>query len=351
MNIFERLQSNRLEDYCTDILVDILGKDENYDLLREFCFNEKLLKISEAKDDKSIIIKSQFCPIEPKDVQTKSRIDIQITGENFICFIEMKVESSQGKEATIGETGEKEEKSQLKKYHDCLINLKTSKKEYLRFCTKYNEKVSTEDIKVFKEFGNKVKNDFYFKDFRWYEIHDFLKKEKVNDSLIGEFLEFLELKNMSYLTGRIHYDEKVSFQFFEMLSNLKIVLERVKQENVEFDYISIVGTPQLRLDDHKRYGFSIPLGDRNKTKFPYSTNAFIGFDFGEIDKISQLIWFWSKDYDESKLKGWQFKIKGENRVNGEEVAGLRVQKEFKKDMPLQEIYDWFISELQNIDTN
>ncbi len=345
MNIFERIQHERgLENYCTDILVGILGKSENVNLLRSFCLEVLEIPLDGILVYESLEILLQKRSINSEENPKANQLDIKIVGTDFLCYFEVKVESPQGKE--------RDGKSQLRQYHDDLILNKEKKNKYLRFCTKYKEKVLDDDIEVFKVFGDNVKNAFYFKDLRWYKVHEFLKKErKENDSLIKEFLDFLELKNMSYLIGSITYDKNFTFEFFEMLSNFSKILERVKQEKAEFDYINIIGTPQLRLDDHKRYGFSIPLEEGTKNRFPYSTNVFIGFDFGERNKVFQLIWAWSKDYDKSTLVNWKFKDETQDREYGNKVAGLRVQKELKKDTQLQEIYDWFISELQNIKTN
>lgn len=345
MNIFERIQPKQgLENYCTDILVGILQKDT--DLLRKFC-------IAVLEIPKELLPKDDSLNIEPQKSlffinddgkRQKNVIDILIQGTEFLCFLEMKVGSSQGKE-------------QLINYHKSHLKEKV-KYDFLRFCRKYNEPIYKSDECTFKKYGIKYQNSAqYFEKIRWYDIHDFLKLHCQDNPLINEFLEFLTLKNMDnkLFDKPLEYVENDVPNIYNLFKKFDLILSELKQ--VKNSYDSKIKNsfnqiePKFRFDK-SRFGFSLPFVDsQNKDK--WQSNIFIGFQFEDEnekkDGIYKLIWLWSEKYDESDLKNYFFNDTTKSyRKIGSDVSGLQVIKKVNQIDTVKETIDWFVFELKNI---
>lgn len=149
-----------LEDFTTELLVGTLETDNK--LLNEFV-NEILL--IEGED---FSIDSQVRYSLEGDVNCV--IDIVIANAKSICFVENKIDSSEGYR-------------QLERYAKVLkiIEKEKHKKIYLRYCTKYY------DIKEII--------DIDFKQYRWRDTYQFFEKYKQN-LIVKEYLNFLRSENM-----------------------------------------------------------------------------------------------------------------------------------------------------------
>lgn len=148
------------EDFNTEIFAGILSLFP--EVLEEF--TKTFLEIPEDKYQ----IKTQF----PKKLKedTNCIVDFVLEGKENICFIENKVESTEGDR-------------QLERYGKAL-NLYPNLKKHLVYCTKYSE---PKDDK----FGDEIN----FKQFKWYEIAKFLKQYNENQ-LIKNYIEFLKINKM-----------------------------------------------------------------------------------------------------------------------------------------------------------
>lgn len=148
-----------LEDFNTEAFANILKMypDIKDDFLENF--------LNLPKDN--YFIKTQL----KKDLKDDPNciIDLTFIGNENVCFIENKVESSEGYK-------------QLERYSKVLNEYYSDKIQYLCYCTKYS------DPKKFDRHN--------FKQFKWYEIANSLKKYRVKYPLINEYLNFLNKYNM-----------------------------------------------------------------------------------------------------------------------------------------------------------
>ncbi len=345
MNIFERIQHDTgLENYCTDILVGILSKNQL--LLRQFCVD--VLKIPEDKlqNNTSLKIRPQAYYKGIDSDSKKSLVDIEISGTDFLCFLEMKVESTQND-------------GQLKKYNEVLKKQKetTETTKYLRFCTKYNEEITKENREDFEKTTNPIK---YFHQFRWYDIHDFLSNYRQDNTLTNEFLEFLTLNFMD--NKMLLYNSESAFSSFNNLEIFKNILENLKKEvrdtSEKKQFITVIRTclgskitPDLHFKN-KRFGLTyFPYKDEKIDK-NFWTSIFIGFEFKE-DGIYNKVDFWSKS-NETKLNVHFFKdnsIDAEYIEHGKEFGFVIYQKLQTSGIKMIDIINWFIKILENIKDN
>lgn len=116
-------------------------------------------------------------------------VDLIFQSEGITCLVENKVNSKEGVR-------------QLDRYGKILDTYQTdTHKTYLFYCTKY--------------FDNKGYVDHNFKQFRWFQIANFLRKYSSN-KLIQEFINFLTTHNMAQ---ELTFDAK-DFVTLENLQNL-----------------------------------------------------------------------------------------------------------------------------------
>ena len=100
-------------------------------------------------------------------------IDLALIGEDNVCFIENKVESSEGVE-------------QLSRYSKVLDIHYIKYKKHLFYCTKYSEPKNSEG-----EYDT-----YNFIQFKWYEIAKFLKNYSIENPMIQNYFDFLKKHNM-----------------------------------------------------------------------------------------------------------------------------------------------------------
>lgn len=320
MNIFESINyERRLENFCTEILVGILGREENYELLERFCYEKLFLGIPEAKNDKSLKIESQVYYDGIDDDINNSYIDIQVTGESFLCFLEMKV----GNNGLCANQLEKYDKVLIKKAKD--FNLKP----YLKFCSRKVEKIS-----FFKE-------DSTFSDVRWYNIYRLIKEfNKESSEIINDFLLFLESKNMSSKTSlegkNINKSELSLGHSLNFLNKLEIILNEIRQLIDEANKLGVKPTNEYLDFTNNRFGLHYQYiktkgGNTFEGKNP-ETSLFIGFDFNnknEENNINKVVWLWSSNYS---LSNYKFDIP---KQNCKQVENL-------KEETLENILNWFL---------
>jgi hypothetical protein len=162
-----------LENFTTECLVGILESHQG--LLHDFA--KKFLKIEEVSDDENIIIQSQKYYV---DNSGRRYIDIVIEGNNWICFIENKVESQERR--AISEA----DKDQIPAYMEILDQEeKKGLHCYMRYCTKWSDP--------------KVESKHHFYQFLWNDIARFLNSTSYKNSyLIQDFTTFLTSQNMAH---------------------------------------------------------------------------------------------------------------------------------------------------------
>lgn len=158
--------SNRtpLEDFNTECFANILRLYENTrnDFINNF------LKLPED----NYTIKTQLRKDLPSD--TNCIIDLVFIGEKNVCFVENKIESSEGSE-------------QLRRYGNVMDIHYLALKKHLCYCTKYT------DLK-----NEKGEYDIYnFNQFKWFEIAKFLRKYQKENPLIDDYLKFLKYYKMA----------------------------------------------------------------------------------------------------------------------------------------------------------
>lgn len=191
LNLYKKhSQKTPLEDFTTESFVGILNIEEKI----KNAYLTDFLKL--PPDTYQIRTQSKY----PLNDDPNCIIDVVIKGNNNVCFIENKVDSSEGYR-------------QLERYSIALDTYYPEKTTFLFYCTKFHDSKT--------HIGNN------FRQFRWFEIAKFLNKYKKNN-LIGDFLQFLKANDMAN-------DLTLSAKDFITLNNLQNTiditssyLERVK---------------------------------------------------------------------------------------------------------------------------
>ncbi|MDC0338382.1 PD-(D/E)XK nuclease family protein [Flavobacteriales bacterium] len=166
-----------LEDYTTEILAGILDTHRK-SLLKIFlseilCVNEEVVDVENMK----ISTRSSY-DLPDSNPEKIVYPDLILENDKMRCFIENKVEASEGE-------------NQLKNYAKILSKLDDNKANYLRYCTKYYDPKA-------------IDGEIDFKQFRWSDISEMLKveiKEVENTSntpfQLNDFYSFLKYNNMT----------------------------------------------------------------------------------------------------------------------------------------------------------
>lgn len=255
MNIFSRLlklyRTNSfktpLEDFTTEILVGILSQSGH--LLDTFV--NEVLKI-EGRD---FVISSQ--EHFRSDVLTSDcRVDIVIRNEDTLCFLENKVECSEGNE-------------QLLRYSKILSRF-SPLATHLRYCTKY--------------YDHKEIVDHQFHQFRWLDISNFLKRQPSTE-ITQEFLSFLKDKKMDNSTTFTAVDLIALENINAVVNRMEVYLEKIKPEfRKQFGNTKDISNLN-QIKEKERF---ILLKDRI---FGEGYNEVgVGFDFK--DTVRLVVWLW-----------------------------------------------------------
>ena len=138
-------------------------------------------------------------------------VDLVISSEKYIIFIENKVESHEGDE-------------QLDRYNQALHENHTNKIKLLAYCTKYADPKEHIDERV------------HFFQFRWYEVARFLEAFN-KEPVVQSYLEFLSYYKMNQ-DNTLKSEHLIAYE--NMRKAIEIAefhIENVKKEFVEkFDY-------------------------------------------------------------------------------------------------------------------
>lgn len=195
-----------LEDFTTEILVGIL--DGNAELLDKFVNN--VLKV----DGYGFSIESQVKYTLENDINCI--IDMVVSNEENICFIENKIHSGEGKR-------------QLERYTKVLNEIHSiqTKNIFLRYCT--------------KNYDPKEITNVNFLQYRWSDIYNFL--EEYQGEMVDEYLEFLRGEGMAS-AGAFNYEDLIVMKNLtstitkmdECLDNTKDILMKEFGKPYERDY-------------------------------------------------------------------------------------------------------------------
>lgn len=249
LKLYSSSNSNTpIEDFTTEVFASVLELD--HDLQKIFV--KDLLNLNHEHFQ----IETQKRYTLSKDIN--AIIDIVLIKNDVICFIENKVESSEGL-------------LQLDKYAQILDNLSEYKEKHLFYCTKYHDP--------------KEENRHHFKQFKWADIARILKESE--NPIVKEFYYFLQTNNMTQKdelnTKDLFYLENLK----ESISFLDSFLERIKPLFAKTfgKYSSPDNSSQMR--KHNRYVF-------------IKTNVFgsekvneIGVGFKFEGEPQAYIWIWT----------------------------------------------------------
>lgn len=216
-----------LEDFTTEAFAGIL--ETNHYVRHGFIYY--FLNLPEDE----YLIKTQKKYFLDDDINCI--IDIVIEGTYNICFIENKVNSTEGYR-------------QLVRYSLVLDQFALKgKNTHLFYCTKYN------DVKNVKGHN--------FKSYRWYQLYQYLKKFE-EDTLINEFLKFLISHNMAQDTTLYSTD-------FIIFENLQDTLAKCNE------FLDTV-----KLDFEKRFCKKIKVSDGRTMKQIRQNNRIVFYVKGFI---------------------------------------------------------------------
>lgn len=261
-----------VEDFTTEIFAGILNREP--EVLNDFATS--VLKIEASKYN----ISSQKTYILPDNIDC--RVDMVLESDETLCFVENKVESSEGEQ-------------QLLRYSQALSKYGNGKNTYQRYCTKY--------------YDPKDLTEHQFVQFRWADVANILKKYKDNP-LIEEFYLFLEEKNMA---EELNLNSKTLFlmeEFLNIEDTIRILLDRIKHIfEMKFEKIDSLGIDTSSADGYKIVRKKNVFGEK------YSSIG-AGFDFN--DEPRAILWIYSADPNsslytlKSKLKDETYMIQDNN---------------------------------------
>jgi len=148
-----------LEDFNTEVFAGILN-------LSNKIFNDFINLLELPEDNYEVRTQRRYSLKGRPDCI----IDLILIGENNICFIENKVHS--------GESWE-----QLDRYCEALDTHFKDQQKHLVYCTKFTD--------------HKSETRHKFKQIRWYQIAEILRRYSENDFYLNNYLEFLKHFNMA----------------------------------------------------------------------------------------------------------------------------------------------------------
>ncbi|MBU2973279.1 PD-(D/E)XK nuclease family protein [Zobellia sp. B3R18] len=188
-----------LEDFNTESFAGILKMHP--DICAAFCSGFLNLPEEEYSVD------TQYFQSIPND--SNCFIDLVFIGDTNVCFVENKVESSEGDK-------------QLERYVKALIKHHDGKGKYLRYCTKYSD--PKDNIKGI------CKANVDFSQFRWYEVANFLKTYQ-NEPVVKLYLEFLKEHKMAQ-DNTLKSDNLIAME--SMRKTIEIVEFHIENSKPEF---------------------------------------------------------------------------------------------------------------------
>lgn len=320
MNLYNKSRDpNRtpLEDFNTEILVSILQKNQG--LLDRYV--NQLLCI--PGDGFSVTSQRKY----PLVNDINCIVDVVFENESILCFLENKVNSW-------------EHDRQLERYKEVLKS-ETSKKVYLRYCTKYYDPKKLDEIN--------------FNQFRWIDVFNFFSLYNENE-LIKEYLEFLRGENMSG-SDDLNFNDLITMTTInQTISKMDEILDLTRPKLDE-----LFGKPYQRdyerlkqIPTHERYAILVVDVFGNG----YSEIA-LGFEFSNTEKNSAPNLFVQCYCDKANTKNNEYKrlLKEEHIFEYTQIEDYGCNGWFEKpltdfiSMKQQQgkIRDWFIERLIDID--
>ena len=185
------------EDFCTECLAGVLNSDQ--DLLNKFVM--EVLNI-QAEENFTVLTQETHHSFNG----LRGIVDMVFISTSWICFLEMKVDASEGEQ-------------QLETYNQLLNESQKINKKHkaLRYCTKYKDQ---------KEF------DFNqnFEQFRWADIAKYLSKYSESNELVNEFYQFLKEKKMAG-NERFTFEDILGMKAYgDVTLKMEEILEKVNSD-------------------------------------------------------------------------------------------------------------------------
>lgn len=310
------------EDFTTEVLAGVLQSDES--LLDQFV-NEVLC------------VQGSGFTVETQQKSDNSIIDMVFQNHESICFVENKVESSEGY-------------GQLSKYASILSQLDNGKDVFLTYCTKYYDPKNASDIEPLPLEK--------FKQFRWTDVFNFCKGHQDN-LLVKPFVEYLKELGMSSIPEFDLYDLMAMQQFRKTIQKIDDFFEKVKPQFIEY-----FGEPYER-DDAKLKDFSVFNRYALLKRYNESSSSqrragnyleiLLGFNFKEEKSPSVcVLLFCTKSHNLYE----QFKESCQRELSKFELSFVEFEHGYvvlfeksladfiSSDRQYQEITDWFIQHME-----
>lgn len=304
-----------LEDFTTEGFANILIMHP--EILNAFCLDFLKLPVD------IYTVKTQYYQaLNTEDANCI--VDLVLIGDKHVCFIENKVESSEGY-------------MQLERYMAALNLHHQHKKKYLQYCTKY------------ADYKNVITNGICFNQFRWYQIAEFLKTYR-ESPLIISFLGFLNTYKMSQ-------DNTLKSENFVAMENLRKTIEIAEFhiDNSKQKFIEYFGRSALnknmnwdQIKSHNRVCYYVENVLNSPTK--KGSEILYAIDFDDL-KLTTQIYFdrnheYFKNLDEIQLSG---NLKKTHFENG---TAIQIKEDLGKYLNNvnsdKDIQEWFIESFEQL---
>lgn len=245
-----------LEDFTTEIFASIL--ERNTDVLKAFLAEIVGIE-SEVVETRRLVVKTQ--DHYRVDGDTNCRVDLAIRGEDFLCFVENKVHSTEGYH-------------QLDRYATVLAK-QHERIKHLGYCTKYCEE-SREGVRQY----------------RWADVHKLLSRFQ-SDTLITNFTDFLRRNGMGSFDELSLHDLNVMQGVVYVFEKLGSILEEVK-----IDYDQITGRRAKCSERYKQIGRFQRYVCFDKNVLSGEGYSELGFGFDLSESPSLYMWIWADEKSE-----------------------------------------------------
>lgn len=314
-----------MEDFCTECLVGILRSD--LELLEEFSKN--LLNI---ESDTPFNVSTQRT-FYSKEINETGRVDLVFESQNTLCFVEMKVHSTEGH-------------GQLKKYAQILSEQPNTVRTHLRYCTLYNEEKEN------------------LEQFRWRDIANFFKTRAHKNHLVREFYKFLKDNNMAG-NERFNHEDLVGLKVYNAIATkVDGVFTSIKPSLKRFGSVGGGLDAGKHIVKHNRwaiYSYDI-IGDKNGNR----SEVLVSFDFKGIryedePVVAVQIYVNKKNYnykvfEETAAKYFNGKTYNDKKIfkKSDQGHGAHIRYEkplalfFSEDEQLKAIQEWIENKLDNL---
>lgn len=302
------------EDFCTECLAGILESDQS--LLNDFVTS--VLKI---RVDENFRVETQKVYFHEG---TKSIVDMVFQSRSVICFMEMKVDSSEGA-------------NQLQKYHELLMQSPEigENERVLMYCTLYLEEKDHEWPE--------------FRQVRWKDIAEFFAGKTKKNTLIKTFYQFLEENKMAG-NERFSYEDLIGLGVYGSIASKVYEVFLSLQNELEEKFTSRAWRDRFnQVTDYDRLAFWCEhvLGDGgSEVLFSFE---FSGSAINNGPRIVTQLWVESKNSEYSKFVSvcTEREMPIEDIGNGTRIIYKEPLANFiEKENQLKEIENWFSDHLK-----